>query len=398
MLNPTQTHFKIIHTTCHTQWGGLEKRIFNEAVWMRHHGHQVILVAPKDSQLFARAKKERFHVYPVSFSRMGFIQDYRSLVRIFQNELPDIVNTHGNSDTKVALAAAEKTKVPCRILSRHISAHVKNSWYNRRLYKQLCDYVFTTADYTTRHLQTLFNLKDTRVFSIPSGILPPDTLPSRESARTHLAERLGCPPETRFIGFVGRLSEDKGVTTLVQAFKQVFDHIPHHLVLVGSGPDEYRKRLEKLTRDLGIFSRTHFTGFTEDVWPVYRALDCKVLPSENINGIPFEGVPQALLEAMYCECPVIGSKTGGIPDIIQHGDTGLLFDPGDTGALAQQIRETLSRKTDTLKQVDAARENVQQFHTMDAMGKTILRIYQLHQIRLEQQKHTGDSRRNEDSR
>ncbi len=125
MLNPTQTHYKIIHTTCHTQWGGLEKRIFNEAVWMRNHRHQVILVAPRNSQLFLRAKKERFHVYPISFSRMGVIRDYRSLVRIFQNELPDIVNTHGNNDTKVALPAAEKTNIPCRILSRHISAHVK---------------------------------------------------------------------------------------------------------------------------------------------------------------------------------------------------------------------------------------------------------------------------------
>lgn len=158
------------------------------------------------------------------------------------------------------------------------------------------------------HLQTLFNLKDTQIFSIPSGILPPDTLPPRDSARKHLAETFGSPPDTRFVGFVGRLSKDKGVTTLVQAFKQVFQHIPHHLVLVGNGPDVYQKRLEKMTQDLEIYSRTHFMGFTDDVWPVYRALDCKVLASENINGIPFEGIPQALLEAMYCDCPVIGSK------------------------------------------------------------------------------------------
>jgi glycosyltransferase involved in cell wall biosynthesis len=119
-------------------------------------------------------------------------------------------------------------------------------------------------------------------------------------------------------------------------------------------------------------------GFTDDVWPVYRAFDCKVLASENINGIPFEGVPQALLEAMYCECPVIGSKTGGIPDIIRHGATGLLFDPGDADTLAQQITETLSRKAETQNRVNAAREKVQKFHTIDAMGKNILRIYQLH--------------------
>jgi glycosyltransferase involved in cell wall biosynthesis len=380
MLNPSHSHYKIIHTTCHTQWGGLEKRIFNEAVWMRNQGHQIIIIAPRESPLFKRAKKQGFHVYAISFSRIGFIADYRNLVRIFQNELPDIVNTHGNSDTKIALPAAEKTKVPCRIISRHISAHVKNSWYNRLLYKRLCHYVFTTADYTTRHLQTLFNLKDTQVFSIPSGILPPDTLPSRESARKNLAETLGCPSDTRFLGFVGRLSEDKGVVTLVQAFQQLSRHIPHHLVLVGDGPDAYRDRLEKMGRDSDTRSRIHFTGFMDDVWPVYRALDCKVLASRNIHGIPFEGVPQALLEAMYCACPVIGSRTGGIPDIIDHDTTGLLFSDNDANELSEMILQTL-RNTDAAQQrAKTAKEKVEKHHTIDAMGKKILTIYHLHHL------------------
>lgn len=389
MLNPAQSHFKIIHTTCHTQWGGLEKRIFNETEWMEAHGHQVIIIAPADSQLLKRAKKRGFNTYAVSFSRIGFIRDYRQLIRIFQNELPDIVNTHGNGDTKTALPAAAKTGVPCRILSRHISAHVRNSWHNRRLYKKLCHYIFTTADYTTRHLQTLFNLKSTQIFSIPSGILPPEILPARETAAKDLALTLKCPPDTRFIGFVGRLSQDKGVLCLLKAFEQVCSDIPHHLVLVGSGPDTYRDQLEQMARHAGIGSRIHFTGFMENVWPVYRALDCKVLASENIHGIPFEGVPQALLEAMYCACPVIGANTGGIPDIIRHGTTGLVFDPGDAATLARQIKETLFEKEATLARVETARQIVQKSHTMDAMGRDILRIYRLHQIRLEKQ---GNSR------
>jgi glycosyltransferase involved in cell wall biosynthesis len=378
MLTPSQSHFKIFHTTCHTQWGGLEKRIFNEAMWMRNHGHDIIVAAPKNTPLLHKSRQKGFRTYEVDFKKSDMLSDYRFLSRVFANEQPDIVNTHGNEDSRIALLAAFREKIGCRILSRHISAHVRDSWYNRLIYKKYATYVFTTADYTTRHLKNVFNLNDRQVFSMPSGILPPETLPSKESAGKKLAKTLGCSPDTRFIGFVGRLSEDKGVTTLVKAFKQVLNHIPHHLVLVGNGPDAYREQLEKMIRDIEITSRTHFMGFTDDVWPVYRAFDCKVLASENINGIPFEGVPQALLEAMYCECPVIGSKTGGIPDIIRHGATGLLFDPGDADTLAQQITETLSRKAETQNRVNAAREKVQKFHTIDAMGKNILRIYQLH--------------------
>jgi glycosyltransferase involved in cell wall biosynthesis len=119
-------------------------------------------------------------------------------------------------------------------------------------------------------------------------------------------------------------------------------------------------------------------GFTDDVWSVYRALDCKVLASENINGIPFEGVPQALLEAMYCECPVIGSKTGGIPDIIEHRITGLLFDPGDADTLATLMLETLFQETATRKRAETAFKKVLKNHTIEAMGRNILRIYHLH--------------------
>lgn len=381
--NPKRSLYKIIHTTCHTAWGGLEKRIFNESVWMENQGHQVIIVAPEGTPLVQKSREKGFRVYTLSFKRLKLLNDYRLLINIFNNERPNILNTHGNTDAKIALPAARKAGVPCRILSRHISAHVRNSWYNRRLYKKLSHYIFTTAGYTTRHLMEVFKLKNTRIFSMPSGIVPPDTLEPRTNARKQMAARLGCDPDTRFLGFVGRLSPDKGVDTLVRAFKLIARDIPHHLVLVGNGPDDYRDELEKIVRDLNIGDRVHFLGFREDVWPVYRALDCKVLASRNLNGIPFEGVPQALLEAMYCSCPVIGSKTGGIPDIISHGKSGLLFEPDDTATLSDLILDTLTREAAVLERVHAAREKVKKSHTINAMGRDIVRIYRLHQVRLE---------------
>lgn len=377
--------YKIVHTTCHTGWGGLEKRIFNESVWMEKNGHQVVIVSPEDTPLFQKARAHGFQVYALSFKRMQLLHDYRALIRIFRNEQPHIVNTHGNTDTKIGLPAARKAEVPCRILSRHISAHVRNSWYNRRLYKKLSHYIFTTAGYTTRHLQTVFKLKDTEIFSMPSGIIEPEKLVPRESARQDLAASLGLDPETRFLGFVGRLSRDKGVDTLVRAFHRIHREIPHHLVLVGGGTDGFRDELTDLARKGGIEGKVHFTGFKEEVWPYYRALDCKVLASRNINGIPFEGVPQALLEAMYSSCPVIGSTSGGIPDIIEHDVSGLLFKPEDDTGLSELILETLTKEARTLERVHQAREKVKKSHTIDAMGRDIIRIYRLHQVWLEQQ-------------
>jgi len=377
--------YKIIHTTCHTGWGGLEKRIFNESVWMSNQGHQIIIVAPKDTPLFDRAKSYGFRVYPVQFKRLGILSDYGQLVRIFKNERPNILNSHGNADSKIALKAAKKSGVPCRILSRHISAHVKNTWRNRKIYKQFSHYVFTTAGYTTRHLQNVFNLKETRIFSMPSGIIEPEQLIPKDEARNALAQAVGLDVNTRFIGFAGRVSPDKGVDLIIEAFQRISDNIDHHLVIVGNGSEAYLTKLKTMIDRLGLKNRIHLIGFSNDVWPYYRAFDCSILASRNKNGIPFEDIPRALLEAMYASCPVIGSKSGGITDIINHGKTGLLFDIDKPRDLADKIIETLSREASTLERIHAAREHVKKHHTIDVMGRNIIRIYRLHQVRIEKQ-------------
>jgi len=375
--------YKIIHTTCHTQWGGLEKRIFNESVWMAQKGHTIIIVAPAKTPLFNKAKEYGFRTYAVDFKRFGMIKDYKFLKNLFINENPDIVNTHGNEDSQVGLLAARRAKIGCRILSRHISAHVSKSWYNKLLYKKLATYIFTTADYTTNHLKTVFKLTGKQIFSMPSGIIPPETLPSKIEARNNLARELGLDPDTRFLGFVGRVSTAKGVDTIFKAFEKIASKIPgHNLVIVGDSSKEYIESLWALAEKLQIEERIHILGPKDDVWPYYRAFDCKILASRSKDGIPFEGVPQALLEAMYCSCPVVGSKSGGIPDIIEHDTTGLLFNSEDPENLADMIFQLLNEENDTQVRAQKAFEMVEKHHTIDAMGRDILRIYKLHQLGL----------------
>jgi len=96
-------------------------------------------------------------------------------------------------------------------------------------------------------------------------------------------------------------------------------------------------------------------------------------------------MPQALLEAMYCSCPVIGSKSGGIIDIIEHEKTGLLFETQDPFDLADKILQTLQDKTATKKRVETAHELVIKKHSINTMGRDIIRIYKLHQIKLSHQ-------------
>jgi glycosyltransferase involved in cell wall biosynthesis len=360
---------KIIHTTCHTQFGGLEKRIFNEACWMAQKGHEIIIVAPRNTPLYDKSKTKGFLTQNAAFKRTSLVKDFFSLRTLFKKFRPHILNTHGNEDSKIALSAAMGMGIPLRILSRHISAHVGLSLHNILLYRHLCNYVFTTADYTTRHLVQTLGVPKERIRTVSSGIIPPKNIMGRADAREWLAGELSLDSAARFVGFVGRVSRDKGIGVVIRAFHLVFSRIPHHLVIIGQGNDEYLSELKAWTKDLNISHRVHFKGFDENVWPYYRALDCKILASR------FEGIPQSLLEAMFAQCPVIGSMVGGIPDIISHGNTGLLFRMDDDRELAEKLLQTLHDNVTSHDRVEKAFRMVNDYHTIDAMGNKILEIY-----------------------
>ena len=258
---------------------------------------------------------------------------------------------------------------PCVILSRHVTAAVRDSWYNRRLYRDLCHRVLTTSNAAARQISKDLDVDGARIRTVPSGIVPPARMMPKGAARQALAAELKRPSTTRFIGFVGRLSPEKGLPDLADAFAAIQDHCPDHdLVLAGEGG--YREALSARIWEKGIGSRVHLTGHRENPWPLFRAFDCKVLASpEN------EGIPQSLLEAMFARCPVIGTAVGGIPDIIRHGETGLLVRPGDPADLGAAILETVDDPGAAACRAEAAHEVVLRSHSIDRMGETLLGLY-----------------------
>jgi glycosyltransferase involved in cell wall biosynthesis len=132
------------------------------------------------------------------------------------------------------------------------------------------------------------------------------------------------------IGYVGRLVEEKGIDTLIQAIGRMTQ--PSHLVLVGSGPEE--ARLRELAAPLG--DRVHFAGPVsgDEAAEVYPRLDVLVLPSRTRPNWK-EQFGRVLAEAMASEVPVVGSISGAIPWVI--GDAGLLFSEGNAAELASRL-------------------------------------------------------------
>ena len=132
------------------------------------------------------------------------------------------------------------------------------------------------------------------------------------------------------IGVICALRPEKGLHLLIEAFAQVRRG---KLLIVGSGPA--LGELQERARSLGVAGECHFEPAVANVADWLRAMDVFVLPSLS------EALSNSLLEAMGCGCCPIASDTGGNPELVRNGETGLLFRSGDAGALAERLRAVL---------------------------------------------------------
>jgi len=166
--------------------------------------------------------------------------------------------------------------------------------------------------------------------AIDFGLYHPDP-----ESRSQQRARLGISPDRFVLGYLGRLVEEKGLNTLLEALDQL-KGVPWELLLVGSGPFEamLRQKVEKMKAD----GRVRFIGYVphEEAPRWLSAFDALVLPSET-RGNWKEQFGRVLVEAMACGTPVIGSSSGEIPNVIQATGGGLIFPERDATALAQSL-------------------------------------------------------------
>jgi glycosyltransferase involved in cell wall biosynthesis len=164
--------------------------------------------------------------------------------------------------------------------------------------------------------------------------------PAASGEARALRARLGLPLDGVLAVFTGRLLKGKGLEILIEALARLAaDHPNAHLVIVGSGRGQVLSVEDALRGDVaerGLASRVTFTGRVNNVEEYLRACDLFAFPSL------YEGLPHSPLEAAAAGLPAVASRTGGIPDVVVHGQTGLLVEPGDVDGVTAALRTLLA--------------------------------------------------------
>lgn len=188
------------------------------------------------------------------------------------------------------------------------------------------------------------------------------------SPREEVRGQFAIPSSARVVGTVGRLDEVKRQDLLISGVAKLgAEYGDVRVLLVGDGP--MRRDLEDLAKSLGVAERVHFAGFQSAPQRFYAAMDVFALTSR------IEGLPLALLEAWASRLPVVCSAVGGIPKLLKHGDTGLLFANGDTEGFVEALQAMFFNPSSATMMADAGQTLVRGKYSLERMANEYERHY-----------------------
>ncbi len=315
---------------------GAERVVLN---LLKYHNRQrydpicICLAHPTGSHYEQQVQQMRIPLYFLGKGDKASLAVLKKLDALFRHYRPTVVHTH-----LLALNYA----YPLMIRHRTpVCVHTVHSLAEREIGIRVSRIVRTLAfryrigrvvpvaiaEEVRQTIEQLYGYRNPPL--IPNGIPVDEYIPD-ETRRLKWRETHGIEPEAVVIVHVGRFAEVKNHAMLVNAFAKLRCQEPLYLLLVGGG--ELEDRVRQQVRQLGLESRVRFMGVRADVPNILNASDIFTLSSK------WEGNPMSVQEAMASGLPVVSTAVGGVPELVQHGITGLLVPPEDVEAFAHALQ------------------------------------------------------------
>jgi len=312
--------------TCRT-WGGGEVSLTQIVDSLRARGHEVTVACRPGSALHRRMGDQGSSVVPVRFG--GDIDPFSiaRIARLISRRSIDVVCVHTEKELRIGGIAALIAGVPV-IVSREVDFPIKDTFLNRVFYGKVASLIIANS-YATKNtlLVSAPWLDAAKIHVVWKGV---DTALFRHRANGHLRAEYSVAADECLIGFVGRLDEQKGLATLLEALAILVARRRHaKLVLAGEG--NLRGYVTRFLRERSLESHAYLAGFVEDIPGFLRGIDFLVLPSN------WEGFGYAAVEAMAAGKAVVASHVSSLPEIVDDRRTGLLVPPRSPERLADAM-------------------------------------------------------------
>ncbi|MEM4723799.1 MAG: glycosyltransferase family 4 protein [Candidatus Hadarchaeum sp.] len=345
------------------------------AFWRRNvfpERHWVEYLTKKDVEVFFAAD------WPGQFSISHYAKGIGNIVSYIQGRPIDVIHSNFQVGSLSALLLKKKLKAKAIIRTAHLSP---NREWGTSLSGMICRQIFTKwifpifYDTEVGVSQAIMASLDQRLASqlvgrhasfIPNGINPNKF--QMTTGRSAKRLEFGLSNDELVVGSVGRLTNQKGYSFLIDAAYYVTKRLPNtKFIIVGDGDQEFR--LHNQAEILNISDKIIFAGPRQDIESLYKIMDLFVLPSL------WEGLPTVILESMASGVPVIATDIPGTRELVTDGYTGRLVKPKDPLALAEAIIDTLLNPSKRTEFACRALETVVPKYSMEYVASQYKALY-----------------------
>lgn len=354
---------RVLTVDLESSWRGGQEQALLLLKGLRARGHEAELVALCNSPLAARAALAQIPVHAVSERTMRASAAWlvRQLVRRRGFDIVHVNEPH-------ALFAAWLVRAhrhAALVIARRVAFPVPRNRISLIRYRAAARLVAVSE--VVREDLLSARLDPPGVDVVHDGVELPPLVSAEERSRAR--ERWNLSPGERVLSFAASLTEEKGHAVLLEAFAKLRPQVPScRLLLAGDGP--LREPLEQQARQLRLGEAVIFAGFVEDVRAVHAASDVFVFPALN------EGAGSALLSAMACGLPVAALAKGGVNEIVEDGQNGLLVAEADADAIARAALRLLTNAELAQRLAGAGRQTIAARFSSDLMVENTLRVFE----------------------
>jgi len=344
-----------------SKWGGGEKWMVQAAKTLAARGHRVTIACGKGSRIEDRAVAAGLDTWHFSIPADIAFWMMPKLKKYLLNNKTDVLVCCQNKDVKIGARAARQVGTKA-IFARQGVQNLTNKKKYIVPFTRYIDGLITNTRSIRQTYEAFGWFPENFIHVVYNGVEVWDVPP------INLHEAYDLPPESKLIFSAGRLDYQKGFDLLVDvAVKAAAEHLPWQFIIAGEG--KLKQYLTALAEKKQVADKIHLIGFSDKVLSLLRGSDVFVLPSR------YEGMPNALLEAMAAGKASVATAVNGASELVEDGISGLLTEPENTDQLFEKIRLLMS-SVNLRKEIGTnARKRVAEEFSMEAMTNKLEQLF-----------------------
>lgn len=343
---------KVLELCLSTGVGGLELYVVRTAIQLQARGIACIAVTGRDTMTAQRMRQNEVQTFEISKANRYLPWfSAKRLARLIDEQQIDVIHMHWAKDLALAVLAKRKARRPVKLVytRQMMITRSKHDIYHRIFYGDV-DLFLTITQQLCELAQQYLPMSNDAIKTLYYGVEVPPALGEQE--KLALRQSLRIPKDSFAIGMVGRIEEGKGQHLLIAAIHELVKQGKVvHATIIGPAMDSgYETKLKQHVKDWQLSDAIHFYGSHPNPVEIMSAFDTVVLATKQ------ETFGLVLIEAMRNGVAVIGTRAGGVPEIIDEGITGLMFAPENSQELTEKLSLLINDKSLCQKLAQAGKE------------------------------------------